>query len=183
MALNERLLKDFESRLRRFNDAWELTTSHESSLPQASTKDDPVSNGVENVESLESKAFESLTFGDIFVEYAPLLRMYSQYANNYGMACSVLNPYLSRHEAAAELIREAESNSKCTGQTFFSFLIMPIQRVPRYELLLRELLKNSSPDHRDKELLEKALADVASSAQFINEAIKEREVREEMMKV
>lgn len=30
------------------------------------------------------------------------------------------------------------------GRDVMSYLIMPIQRVPRYELLLRELLKNSS---------------------------------------
>jgi hypothetical protein len=33
--------------------------------------------------------------------------------------------------------------------TLANFLIMPIQRIPRYSLLLNELIKNTPPDHPD----------------------------------
>jgi hypothetical protein len=39
------------------------------------------------------------------------------------------------------VLHEAEQNPRCNGLTLISFLIMPIQRIPRYELLLKELIK------------------------------------------
>jgi hypothetical protein len=42
--------------------------------------------------------------------------------------------------------------------TLNSLLIEPIQRIPRYELLLKDLLKYTAVDHPDTPLLREALA-------------------------
>jgi len=44
---------------------------------------------------------------------------------------------------------------------------MPIQRVPRYQLLLSELVKNSEESHPDFEDLSKALALVKNVSSWV----------------
>ncbi len=49
------------------------------------------------------------------------------------------------------------------------FLIMPVQRIPRYSLLLRELIKHTPPSHPDLKGLQQALERVDGIAVFLNE--------------
>ena len=53
-----------------------------------------------------------------------------------------------------------------------SYLIMPIQRIPRYVLLLSDLLKFTDPTHPDHKNLTEAVAKVEGVARFINEKVK-----------
>ncbi len=57
------------------------------------------------------------------------------------------------------------------GLTLSGYLIMPIQRIPRYKLLLEVILQNTQPDHPDYENLQKALSEVETIALTINDAI------------
>jgi len=50
-----------------------------------------------------------------------------------------------------------------------SFLIMPIQRIPRYVLLLEDLLKCSPGDHIDNQKLQEALTGIKKVAVEINQ--------------
>jgi hypothetical protein len=56
-----------------------------------------------------------------------------------------------------------------------SYLIMPIQRIPRYVLLLSDLFKNTPEDHKDYEDLKKALAKMESVAEYVNTKKREAE--------
>jgi len=52
-----------------------------------------------------------------------------------------------------------------------SFLVMPVQRMPRYELLLRELIKYTGEEHPDHTLLLKAEARVKHILEVLNKGI------------
>ena len=52
---------------------------------------------------------------------------------------------------------------------------MPAQRIPRYRLLLTDLLRNTPTEHPDFSNLEKALAMIESIATFVNEEIRRHE--------
>jgi len=56
-----------------------------------------------------------------------------------------------------------------------SLLITPVQRIPRYELLLRELIKVTPENHKDFQNLLKAKEHAVHMNQFINEKQKEHE--------
>jgi hypothetical protein len=56
-----------------------------------------------------------------------------------------------------------------------SYLIMPIQRIPRYVLLLTDLFKNTPEGHKDFEDLKKALAKMESVAEYVNTKKREAE--------
>lgn len=52
-----------------------------------------------------------------------------------------------------------------------SFLIMPVQRMPRYILLMRDMLKYTHAHHPDKDLLERALEAVSATMTRHNKEI------------
>ena len=56
-----------------------------------------------------------------------------------------------------------------------AYLIMPIQRIPRYVMLLSDLLKHTDPSHPDYKQLEQAVTKVEGVARYINEKKREDE--------
>ena len=64
-----------------------------------------------------------------------------------------------------------------------SFLITPVQRVPRYKLLLEDLLKAMPEEEEDKGDLKEALELVSKSAKHNNEAIRRRENQEKILEI
>ena len=61
------------------------------------------------------------------------------------------------------------------GLDLRSFLIMPVQRVPRYKVLIEELLKLTPNHFPDKELLKQAFKSIKETATFIDETIRFKE--------
>ena len=57
------------------------------------------------------------------------------------------------------------------------FLIRPIQRIPRYEMLLSELLKNTPECHADHIPVQSALKAIKLTATSVNDLAKEAEAR------
>jgi len=117
------------------------------------------------------------TCGDVFANYAPLFNMYDEYSSSYEFATKTL---VDREKSDAKLAKFLEEQSTqyagvLRQQTILSLLIMPIQRVPRYLLLLKEMLKHTAEDHPDHALVEKAIQTISQVASHINEHIRERE--------
>jgi len=56
-----------------------------------------------------------------------------------------------------------------------ALLITPVQRIPRYKMLLEELIKSTPEGHPDKTNLESALKEIESVAWHINEQLREHE--------
>jgi len=52
---------------------------------------------------------------------------------------------------------------------------MPIQRIPRYRLLLQELLKYTPETHPDYANINKAVAEIMKVAEHVNEGIRHTE--------
>jgi len=62
-------------------------------------------------------------------------------------------------------------------------LILPIQRVPRYVLLLQDLLKNTDPNHPDYPSLEESTEAMKVVAHQINTAIAQAESRAQCVRI
>ena len=69
------------------------------------------------------------------------------------------------------VVRQAQ-DSNVLRPALESLLIMPVQRVPRYQLLLGTLVKKTPADHVDHRPLQVALAKMRGTAEFINDAIR-----------
>jgi FYVE/RhoGEF/PH domain-containing protein 3 len=78
----------------------------------------------------------------LFVRFVPWFKMYSLYCSTYEASSKLLEQLLGDKKFAAfhAFLNDATAKSK---SQLPSFLISPIQRVPRYKLLLDEMKKNT----------------------------------------
>mmetsp|Transcript_31416 Transcript_31416/g.61228 ORF Transcript_31416/g.61228 Transcript_31416/m.61228 type:complete len:615 (+) Transcript_31416:16-1860(+) len=127
---------------------------------------------------------EPQLIGPVFQKYAPLFEVYSDYVKNHEKASSLLAKIMdeskSKYAKFREFCQQQASDSKAAGLNLSSFLIMPIQRIPRYKLLLAEVIKNTLDTHPDINSLNGAHDDIRKTAIAINEAVREMENREKL---
>eukprot|EP01125_Pyxidicula_operculata_P007443 TRINITY_DN2533_c0_g1_i1.p1 TRINITY_DN2533_c0_g1~~TRINITY_DN2533_c0_g1_i1.p1 ORF type:complete len:1306 (-),score=461.85 TRINITY_DN2533_c0_g1_i1:247-4164(-) len=117
---------------------------------------------------------EKMQIGDIFVKMADFLKVYTAYVNNYNQAFQSIIQYSSHPIVQASLVK-SQQHEEVNGMDLMSFLIMPVQRLPRYVLLLRDLLKNTEEHETDFALLSKAVEKMSSVADYVNDKKREAE--------
>ena len=64
-----------------------------------------------------------------------------------------------------------------------AFLVTPVQRIPRYKLLLEDMLKNTPTDHPDYMNISNALKLMSQIAKSINETIRNHEMMLKMVDI
>ncbi len=74
---------------------------------------------------------------DIFKSLLPLLKRYNVYATNFDSACDTLSSMQKKSPAFAQALKNCESKPECAMLNLGAFLLEPIQRIPRYKLLLQ----------------------------------------------
>eukprot|EP00002_Diphylleia_rotans_P028229 TRINITY_DN5696_c0_g1_i1.p1 TRINITY_DN5696_c0_g1~~TRINITY_DN5696_c0_g1_i1.p1 ORF type:complete len:1219 (+),score=237.12 TRINITY_DN5696_c0_g1_i1:76-3732(+) len=119
------------------------------------------------------------TVGDIFSRVAPFLKCHSEYVNHYEKSIRYLSTAQNRNPVKNFMKKVRDQGL----MDLPSYLIMPVQRVPRYELLLKEMLKYTKNDHPDFSLLEKALTQVREVASLINAKNREAESLNKMLEI
>mmetsp|Transcript_24188 Transcript_24188/g.36260 ORF Transcript_24188/g.36260 Transcript_24188/m.36260 type:complete len:681 (-) Transcript_24188:206-2248(-) len=103
-----------------------------------------------------------------FVNINRLLSIYTTYVNGYNAALDVARDYERNSRFQRFLEKAMKESDKNLG--LMAYLIMPVQRIPRYVLLLKEVIKNTPPEKKDiQESLQKSLTKVENVAQEINE--------------
>lgn len=113
--------------------------------------------------------------GDVFVAIGPFLKMYLDYSRNYQAAIDTYTRLMKDSSAFAARLQASKDRS-AAKLGLEHLLIMPVQRIPRYSLLLGELKRETGADHPDRVQLEKAIGLVESVANHINEQMKRLEV-------
>jgi hypothetical protein len=112
--------------------------------------------------------------------------MYNEYANNYNQAQDILAQKLVIREGKQNVfalkLYELEYASN-ESNPLPSLIIMPIQRIPRYNLLLADLLKNTPRSHADHLKISTALGKMADTAAYINNSIRETENNKKFLKL
>jgi hypothetical protein len=74
-----------------------------------------------------------------------------------------------------EFLSKQKADPRSKGRELDQFLIMPVQRIPRYNLLLRELVKHTWPMHPDFAVLDAGVERLSNIAMFLNEKKREAE--------
>eukprot|EP00007_Cunea_sp_BSH-02190019_P006443 CAMPEP_0174238538 /NCGR_PEP_ID=MMETSP0417-20130205/11572_1 /TAXON_ID=242541 /ORGANISM="Mayorella sp, Strain BSH-02190019" /LENGTH=725 /DNA_ID=CAMNT_0015317381 /DNA_START=421 /DNA_END=2594 /DNA_ORIENTATION=- len=118
-------------------------------------------------------------FGDIFLQMADFFKMYTAYCANQPNALKTLEKY-QKNTAFQKFLEECTLNPETRGLTLFSFLIKPIQRICKYPLLLKDLLKNTAEDHPDFDNLQKAMNKIQEVVDYVNER---KRLSENLMKI
>ncbi|KAK5582756.1 hypothetical protein RB653_004342 [Dictyostelium firmibasis] len=104
-------------------------------------------------------------FGDIFFKMSDLLKCYIAYVNHYNRALSTVNDF-TKHTGLNEMINATFVR---THQQLRDLIIIPVQRIPRYVLLLEEMCKVTETSHPDHQQLSQSLTKMQSIADHVNE--------------
>merc|ERR1712137_1215933 len=97
------------------------------------------------------------------------LRSYISYCNDFDVARKMLQR-LKKDSNFATFFEKLHDKTIIGNSTLKDYLIMPVQRVPRYRMLLAEILKNTWEGHSDYEPLREALSNISATAQVIENA-------------
>jgi RhoGEF domain/PX domain len=114
--------------------------------------------------------------GDVFVRMSPYLKLYMFYTNNYDQAMLALSAAKKKSSQMEKFIVAQREHPLCVDRLRLETLIIaPVQRIPRYILLLRDVLKVTEPEHPDYDDLRKAIADIQAIASELDERIQDAE--------
>jgi hypothetical protein len=118
-----------------------------------------------------------------FQELTPYLKLYSTFVNKYDASAAKLRHLDATRPSFTAAVDRLQSDSRTMGHDLKSLLIMPVQRIPRYNLLLNELTKHTPPDARGAAELSEACEAVAKIADEINARIADHQNRERIRDV
>ncbi|KAL6061069.1 ensconsin isoform X5 [Balamuthia mandrillaris] len=111
----------------------------------------------------------SLALEEILLQYLPFLKMYTVYVNNFDKANERLQELMGSSKKFSNYLESCKTKPESQGLDLFAYLIMPVQRLPRYELLLRDLAKNT-PEPEQKGQIEKVLQKVKELNDHLNQS-------------
>ncbi|KAF9359574.1 hypothetical protein BGX26_012018 [Mortierella sp. AD094] len=119
--------------------------------------------------------------GDIFIEIAPFLKMYSNYVKAFESALTHVNECMKNSDRFTEFLKVTARRPECKNLDFQAYFMLPIQRIPRYKLLLESLLRHTPSNHPDHRKLQIAFKSMEQTAGFVNETIRQHEMFGEMV--
>jgi RhoGEF domain/Vacuolar protein sorting-associated protein 62 len=122
---------------------------------------------------------DEVRVGRLFLRAMPLLRLYSQFINGYDALMARFGAWMQRPRFAQFVGECFERVSTRDGDAsplrMDAYLIQPIQRLPRLEMLLKEMLKATLSTHADYETLRDAASQLGELNVANNSAKRKRE--------
>jgi hypothetical protein len=165
---------------------------------------------------------DSVAIAEVFLSYAPLFKLYCEYAKGYEQVIALLKQYTADSGVSSSIspqrnsrvrrsifkgtsqnsptipesvdedekefnlkafLDQAMNSPSCMGKPIQSYLILPIQRVPRYELLLRELQKVSPDGHPDKSLIPQAITEIHKAVIYTDLQLANLDIRKKLREI
>jgi hypothetical protein len=113
-------------------------------------------------------------FGDVFVNFSTFFALYETFITQYHDAVT----HIGKLQASTPIFEQfcTKVRSETSSLNLPSLLITPVQRLPRYKMLLEQLLKFTPEEHFDYKPIKDALEKVATVVLFINEKRRELEL-------
>uniref|UniRef100_A0A8D0Q143 FYVE, RhoGEF and PH domain containing 3 n=1 Tax=Sus scrofa TaxID=9823 RepID=A0A8D0Q143_PIG len=110
--------------------------------------------------------------GDILQKLAPFLKMYGEYVKNFDRAVELVSTWTQRSPLFKDIVQGIQKQEMCGNLTLQHHMLEPVQRVPRYELLLKDYLKRLPEDAPDWKDAERSLELISTAANHSNAAIR-----------
>ncbi|KAM3588004.1 uncharacterized protein V6R79_018774 [Siganus canaliculatus] len=136
-----------------------------------------------DLENCISRWSERPGLGKVLLQHAPFLRMYADYVRNFDKAMDLLRTWTERSSTFRNIIREIQSQEVCGSLTLQHHMLEPVQRVPRYEMLLRDYLKKLPEGDPDYEFANKSLQTISMAATHSNSAIQKAESLKRLLEI
>ncbi|KAK1790565.1 hypothetical protein P4O66_014444, partial [Electrophorus voltai] len=120
---------------------------------------------------------------DIFVQKGPYLKMYSTYIREFDRNVALLDEQCRKNPSFATVVRQFETSPRCASLALKHYLLKPVQRIPQYQLLLTDYLKNLPEDSSDYKDTQTALGVVKEVANHANDIMKQGDNFQKLMQV
>lgn len=120
--------------------------------------------------------------GDIFIRIAPFLKLYAKYGTNYENAINLYQKEMKENSAFKDAV-ELRNLEAGTSVHLHHLLIQPIQRIPRYNMLLTDIIKHTDSSHPDYNNLINALESTKFVATHLNESVRESEMERSLVEL
>uniref|UniRef100_A0A8C4NZG1 FYVE, RhoGEF and PH domain containing 6 n=1 Tax=Dicentrarchus labrax TaxID=13489 RepID=A0A8C4NZG1_DICLA len=120
---------------------------------------------------------------DIFVQKGPYLKMYSTYIRQFDNNVALLDEQCRKNTAFAAVVKEFEMSPRCASLALKHYLLKPVQRIPQYQLLLTDYLKNLPEDSEDYKDTQAALSIVKEVANHANDIMKQGDNFQKLMQI
>ncbi|KAL9960565.1 hypothetical protein ACROYT_G034040 [Oculina patagonica] len=113
--------------------------------------------------------------GDILKGLAPFLKMYTLYVGNFDKATETLSLWTKKSPTMAGVIDEIQKSKESEHLTLQHHMLEPVQRVPRYQMLLKDYVSKLPEDSSDLKNTSDALEIISESARHANDSMKKTE--------
>ncbi|XP_056010758.1 proto-oncogene vav-like isoform X33 [Ostrea edulis] len=113
--------------------------------------------------------------GDVFVKYKKSLLVYGNYCSDMPKAQERLEDVIKKNDQIRCQIEVCEKKANEGKFKLRDLLHVPMQRVLKYHLLLRELIKQSGKQADDKDTLEMGLEAMMDLSLYVNEVKRDNE--------
>jgi hypothetical protein len=120
--------------------------------------------------------------GTAFLEFSQAFKVSQQYIAHFPNVVEILCDY-EKKSKVQQLMCEIQMMPACNGRDLRSYLITPVQRMPRYILFLKDLLKNTPISHPDSEFLKAAFEAVELVTQKIDTVTADASRREALVRM
>lgn len=117
----------------------------------------------------QRKSLYSTQVSDIFLDFSDFFKVSLQYISNYDMLLNIIQSKLANKNSNKVFMDESN------GRDFASYLITPIQRMPRYRLFIRELVTYTPKSHPDAPFIEDVYEKIHNVTSEMDEATEKAE--------
>uniref|UniRef100_K7FLQ0 FYVE, RhoGEF and PH domain containing 4 n=1 Tax=Pelodiscus sinensis TaxID=13735 RepID=K7FLQ0_PELSI len=121
--------------------------------------------------------------GDILQKLSPFLKMYGEYVKNFDNAMELVKTWTERSPLFKSIIQDIQTQKVCGSLTLQHHMLEPVQRIPRYEMLLKDYLRKLPQDSLDLKDAEKSLEIISTAASHSNSAIRKMENLKKLIEV
>eukprot|EP00039_Didymoeca_costata_P020148 m.340243 g.340243 ORF g.340243 m.340243 type:complete len:728 (+) comp19197_c0_seq1:225-2408(+) len=111
----------------------------------------------------------SCKIGDVFLSMMSFFKSYTTFASNFEHAMTTIA--LCKRQPTFNLYLKhcAETKPECEKLWLQDHMMTPIQRIPRYIMLLRDLIKRTDETHPDYQPLSESLTGMEKIARIVND--------------
>lgn len=120
--------------------------------------------------------------GDLLQVHMGNMAVYTPYCVNQSIATKILQTIRASNPDVASRLQRLKDDPVCRNLDLSSYLLIPMQRITRYPLLLRQIL-NYTQSETERKQLEWAIATTERILDSINETIRENEGAERLAEV
>ncbi|XP_020280620.1 FYVE, RhoGEF and PH domain-containing protein 4-like [Pseudomyrmex gracilis] len=117
---------------------------------------------------------------EVFHKLAPFFKLYSVYVYDYTQVLHLIQTSEENNPAFKKFISDQETRPE-VSRKLSSLLITPVQRVPRYQLLVKEVLQHTPCRHKEYRPLQSCLVEIEKSAKHINSLIAQNEETQKLL--